>query len=120
MVFIVGATPERAEFEASIDQDSESPSIMDEDEWTDRNFGGNSLIIINDEEDNNTSEDRYSFFKKLGCCVNLNMFYRGGRQGKNTSRGAKLSPPPVPTTLTNRQRFSHRLSFWEGSSNTTY
>ena len=64
----LGATPERAEFEASIDQDSEPPSIMDEDEWTDRNFGGNSLIIINDEEDdNNTSEDRYCFshFKKL-------------------------------------------------------
>merc|ERR1712223_1720171 len=32
----------------------------DEDEWTDRNFGGNSLIIINDEEDNNTSEDSVS------------------------------------------------------------
>ena len=28
---------------------------MDEDEWTDRNFGGNSLVMI--EEDNNTSED---------------------------------------------------------------
>ena len=54
-----GATPERAEFEASIDQDSEPPSIMDEDEWTDRNFGGNSLIIIED-EDNNTSEDSVS------------------------------------------------------------
>ena len=50
---------ERAEFEASIDQDSEPPSIMDEDEWTDRNFGGNSLVII-DEEDNNTSEDSVS------------------------------------------------------------
>ena len=58
-LLLLGATPERAEFEASIDQDSEPPSIMDEDEWTDRNFGGNSLIIINDEEDdNNTSEDR--------------------------------------------------------------
>ena len=32
-------------------------SIMDEDEWTDRNFGGNSLVI---EEDNNTSEDSVS------------------------------------------------------------
>ena len=30
---------------------------MDEDEWTDRNFGGNSLVI---EEDNNTSEDSVS------------------------------------------------------------
>ena len=29
---------------------------MDEDEWTDRNFGGNSLVI----EDNNTSEDSVS------------------------------------------------------------
>lgn len=55
-----GATPERAEFEASIDQDSEPPSIMDEDEWTDRNFGGNSLIIIDENEDNNTSEDSVS------------------------------------------------------------
>ena len=62
-LLLLGATPERAEFEASIDQDSEPPSIMDEDEWTDRNFGGNSLIIINDEEDdNNTSEDRYCSF----------------------------------------------------------
>ena len=51
-----GATPERAEYEASIDPDSEPPSIMDEDEWTDRNFGGNSLVI----EDNNTSEDSVS------------------------------------------------------------
>ena len=48
-MLLLGATPERAEFEASIDQDSEPPSIMDEDEWTDRNFGGNSLIIINDD-----------------------------------------------------------------------
>ena len=31
---------------------------MDEDEWTDRNFGGNSLVI--EEEDNNTSEDSVS------------------------------------------------------------
>jgi hypothetical protein len=59
-----GTTPERAEFEASIDLHSAEdedggPSIMDEDEWTDRNFGGNSLIILEDdeEEDHNTSED---------------------------------------------------------------
>ena len=56
-----GATPERAEFEASIDLDSEPPSIMDEDEWTDRNFGGNSLVIINEDEDGrDTSEDSVS------------------------------------------------------------
>jgi hypothetical protein len=36
----------RAEFEASVDMHSEeeAPSIMDEDEWTDRNFG-NSLLV---------------------------------------------------------------------------
>ena len=55
-----GATPERAEFEASINQDSQPPSIMDEDEWTDRNFGGNSLVIIDEDEDHNTSEDSVS------------------------------------------------------------
>jgi hypothetical protein len=37
--------------------EEEAPSIMDEDEWTDRNFG-NSLLI--DEENENTSEDSVS------------------------------------------------------------
>jgi len=48
----------RAEFEASVDKASEeeTPSIMDEDEWTDRNFG-NSLLL---EELPNTSEDSVS------------------------------------------------------------
>ena len=50
----------RAEFEASVDSHSEeeAPSIMDEDEWTDRNFG-NSLLI-EEEENENTSEDSVS------------------------------------------------------------
>ncbi len=45
----------RAEFEAAVDKASEdeTPSIMDEDEWTDRNFG-NSLLL---DELPNTSED---------------------------------------------------------------
>ena len=34
------------------------PSIMDEDEWTDRNFG-NSLLM-EEEENENTSEDSVS------------------------------------------------------------
>ena len=50
-----GATPERAEFEASLDPDSQPTSIMDEDEWTEQNFGGNSLVL-----NENTSEDSVS------------------------------------------------------------
>jgi hypothetical protein len=50
----------RAEFEASVDihSEEETPSIMDEDEWTDRNFG-NSLLM-EEEENENTSEDSLS------------------------------------------------------------
>ena len=55
-----GTTPERAEFEVlSGDGEEDHPSIMDEDEWTDRNFG-NSLIEDGGQEDNNTSEDSVS------------------------------------------------------------
>lgn len=34
-----GQTPERIEFEAGISDPEEAHSQMDEDEWTDRNFG---------------------------------------------------------------------------------
>jgi len=47
-----GATPERAEFEASIDL-SDEEQIMDEDEWTDLNFGTSTNCA-------NTSEDSLS------------------------------------------------------------
>ncbi len=36
----------RVEFEVSVDlSEEEAPSIMDEDEWTDRNFGNSSLVL---------------------------------------------------------------------------
>ncbi|CAB4070422.1 MICAL [Lepeophtheirus salmonis] len=60
-----GATPERAEFEASIDVNRKEeehrrnkPAIMDEDEWTDRNFGNSTLGSDEDGED--TSDDSIS------------------------------------------------------------
>jgi len=50
-----GATPERAEFEVSIDlsAEDEKQQIMDEDEWTDLNFGTSTNCA-------NTSEDSLS------------------------------------------------------------
>jgi hypothetical protein len=47
-----GTTPERVEFENSVDFASEEEllSEMDEDEWTDRNFGASNA-------DNNTSDE---------------------------------------------------------------
>jgi len=47
-----GTTPERVEFENSVDFASEEEllSEMDEDEWTDRNFGASQA-------DNNTSDE---------------------------------------------------------------
>jgi len=52
----------RAEFEASVDlhSEEETPSIMDEDEWTDRNFGNSLLCMEEEEENKNTSEDSVS------------------------------------------------------------
>ena len=51
-----GATPERAEYEASIDLSAEESGLeqIDEDEWTDRNFGNSTA------NDMNTSEDSVS------------------------------------------------------------
>merc|ERR1719422_1769577 len=51
-----GATPERAEYEASIDLSAEESGLeqIDEDEWTDRNFGNSNA------NDMNTSEDSVS------------------------------------------------------------
>ena len=52
-----GTTPERVEYEASIDlySEEEGLGVIDEDEWTDRNFG-NSTIDSN----GNTSDDSIS------------------------------------------------------------
>lgn len=36
------------------------PKIMDEDEWTEQNFGASSLINVEDEEGTNTSDDSVS------------------------------------------------------------
>ncbi len=54
-----GNTPERAEFEA-LSGEEEHPSIMDEDEWTDRNFGNSLIEEADEQEDHNTSEDSVS------------------------------------------------------------
>ena len=41
-----GSTPERVEFEASVEEEEQAGSLMlDEDEWTDRNFGSSSLVL---------------------------------------------------------------------------
>ena len=46
---------------APFDED-QGPKIMDEDEWTDRNFGASSLINVEDDEADgtNTSDDSIS------------------------------------------------------------
>merc|ERR1719422_654795 len=51
-----GTTPERVEYEASIDLSAEESGLeqIDEDEWTDRNFGNSTA------NDMNTSEDSVS------------------------------------------------------------
>ena len=36
------------------------PKIMDEDEWTEQNFGASSLINVEDDEGTNTSDDSVS------------------------------------------------------------
>ena len=61
-----GATPERVEFEASVVEDnaaedednlqSANSLMLDEDEWTDRNFGSSSLVL----EENGKMEKRRS------------------------------------------------------------
>ena len=57
-----GATPERAEYEASIDLSAEESGLeqIDEDEWTDRNFGNSTA------NDMNTSEDSVSDLESDG------------------------------------------------------
>jgi hypothetical protein len=46
-----GTTPERVEFENSVDFASEEELLneMDEDEWTDRNFGSSNVDNTSDE-----------------------------------------------------------------------
>ena len=59
-----GQTPERIEFEnlAGISDNEEAHSIMDEDEWTDRNFGPSAAEMGSSDD---ISDMRYSksFFK---------------------------------------------------------
>ena len=49
--FCTGGTPERAEFEASIDLSAteDDRQIMDEDEWTDLNFGTSTNLDTSDD-----------------------------------------------------------------------
>lgn len=60
-------TPERIEFanlsagHISSDHD-ESLSQMDEDEWTDRNFGASTAEVCSSDEDEDTSSLRYNKF----------------------------------------------------------
>jgi len=54
-----GTTPERAEFENSVDLcEEELLDEIDEDEWTDRNFGASNAT--NDNNDNNHTSDEAS------------------------------------------------------------
>merc|ERR550532_3128435 len=68
-----GATPERAEYEASIDLSAEESGLdqIDEDEWTDRNFGNSTA------NDMNTSEDSVSDLESDG---------EGGEVGQDIER----------------------------------
>lgn len=61
------ATPERVEFSnisQGISDHEESLSQMDEDEWTDRNFGASTAEIGSSDED---SSERYNYllFKRI-------------------------------------------------------
>ena len=48
-----GTTPERVEYEASIDLSAEESGLeqIDEDEWTDRNFGNSTANDVNTSDD---------------------------------------------------------------------
>jgi hypothetical protein len=58
LCYYAGTTPERAEYEASIHLSSEEGggggcglNVIDEDEWTDLNFGNNSTNCANTSDD---------------------------------------------------------------------
>lgn len=53
-----GTTPERAEFENSVDQPSDGDEYLSEDEWTDRNFGA-SANELDDSDNSDYSDLRY-------------------------------------------------------------
>lgn len=78
-MFFIVQTPERIEFSnlssGHISSDhEESPDPIDEDEWTDRNFGASTAEHgSTDEED--SSSARLIFFKKLQKCNHSRTYY---------------------------------------------
>lgn len=66
-----GTTPERAEFENSVDQPSDGDEYLSEDEWTDRNFGA-SANELDDSDNSDYSDLRYG----MSCTLVAQMFCR--------------------------------------------
>ena len=67
-----GTTPERVEFENSLDQGNDEEDYLSEDEWTDRNFGA-SANELDDTSNDDSEEDDYSarFVCNVVCCNQL-------------------------------------------------
>ncbi|XP_059096471.1 F-actin-monooxygenase MICAL3-like isoform X1 [Tigriopus californicus] len=93
-----GSTPERVEFEASVDHISEEevPSIMDEDEWTDRNCLQHESSKIKDGEPDDpvdTSEDSFSDLNSDTSDEEDDIMGKGNRSTKVKKSGGPEDRP---------------------------